>query len=113
MDFEPTTNSYLAYPLEQCVSILHTKDWSEKTSLTCYAINSPYSIVQYSPCGKYLAAATQQGDLVIWDVNAEIVVDVSSHPSSVAICAMAWNPKGEFNNNSNNLGHCIHNALCN
>lgn len=95
MDFHPTSDLYLAYPLEKSVLVLNTTDWTEKFRLTADSVDANYSIVQYSPCGKFLAAASQDGCIVVWNTSTQTVVDVSEHPLCVAICAMAWNPTGK------------------
>lgn len=64
-------------------------------TLNCDDVTKPYSIVQYSPCGKYLAASSVDGDFVIWDVTEETVHNVSKHPNGTRVSAFAWNPSGE------------------
>lgn len=94
MDFHPTSNDHLAYPLDKTVLILGTADWSEKFNLSCYSVDAPFSIVQFSPCGKFLAAASQDGSITVWNMINQTLVGVNQHPSSVAVCAMVWNPTG-------------------
>lgn len=96
MDFDPSLGHYLAYPNNNSVIVLSTSDWSKKYTFTTEAIEACYSIVQFSPCGNYLAAATNCGDLVVWEVATQILVDAVTNPKSVAICAMVWNPTGIF-----------------
>lgn len=94
MDFHPNSNLQLAYPLEREILVLDTIDWSKKYTLSCPSVNADFSIVQYSPCGKYLAAASQEGSIAVWDTTTQALVGVSDHPSGTAICAMVWNPIG-------------------
>lgn len=96
MDFDPNLGYYLAYPNNNSVIVLNTSDWSKKYTFTTETVKGCYSIVQFSPCGNYIAAATDQGDLVVWEVATQILVDATTHPKSVSICAMVWNPAGNF-----------------
>ncbi|KAG5888708.1 hypothetical protein JTB14_035773 [Gonioctena quinquepunctata] len=94
IDFDPTSGKKLAYPANNTVIILNVSDWLVDATLTCGEVSSHYSIVQYSPCGKYILASSDKGDFVIWDVNSQNVSIVSKHEKSVAICGLMWNPKG-------------------
>lgn len=93
IDFDPTTGINLAYPHQNTIKVLNTTSWEEKT-LTCEKISADYSVLQYSNCGMYLAAATVSGNFVIWDISNLSVFKVTQHESSIAICALMWNPKG-------------------
>lgn len=92
IDFHPSSNLQLAYPLDKSVFVLNTTDWSEKFSLSCSMVNTSFSIVQYSPCGRFLAASSLDGAIVVWNITTQMLVGISEHPASVAICSMAWNP---------------------
>ncbi|CAH1099771.1 unnamed protein product [Psylliodes chrysocephalus] len=94
MDFEPTEGKHLAYPEKDTVVILQVSDWSNKNILKCSQVDSQYSIVQYSPCGKYILAASEKGDFVIWNTSNGEVSNVSKHEASLSICGLMWNPLG-------------------
>lgn len=94
MDFHPTSDQCLAYPLKKSICVLNTTDWSEKSILTSCTIKTSFSIVQYSPCGKFLAAASQDGAIAVWNTSTEALISISEHPNTVAVCAMVWNPTG-------------------
>lgn len=94
MDFHPTSDSHLAYPSDNSVVVLNTTDWCEEFALFCASINAPFSIVQYSPCGRLLAAASQDGGIAIWSTGTQTLVGVSEHPNCAAVCALVWNPTG-------------------
>lgn len=93
IDFDPITGINLAYPHQNTIKLLNTTSWEEKT-LTCEKVSADYSVLQYSNCGKYLAAATVSGDFAIWDISTLSVFTVTQHENSTAICALMWNPKG-------------------
>ncbi|CAH0555298.1 unnamed protein product [Brassicogethes aeneus] len=94
MDFEPTKGKHLAYPDETTIVVVDTKDFSQVATLSCDEVNSSYSLVQYSPCGKFLLATTEEGDFVLFEVETEIVSNISKHPKSIAISGIMWNPNG-------------------
>ncbi|CAG9822132.1 unnamed protein product [Phaedon cochleariae] len=94
IDFEPSEGKELAYPDKNQVIILNVSDWSEKATLICNEVSAPYSIVQYSPCGKFIIATSLEGDFVVWEVGTQEVANVSKHTKSIAICGLMWNPKG-------------------
>ncbi|KAJ8971614.1 hypothetical protein NQ317_014735 [Molorchus minor] len=94
IDFEPTQGKHLAYPNQNVVIILTTDDWSQTATLVCDQVSASYSIVQYSPCGKYILATSDEGDFVVWDVSSQTVTNTSKHPKSTAITGVMWNPKG-------------------
>lgn len=99
LDFDPNDGTNLAYPHKNTVKLLNTTTWAEIT-LTCSEISADFSILQYSFCGIYLAAATLEGDFVIWETGNRKVYKVTKHESSKAICGLMWNPKGNVINNT-------------
>ncbi|CAG9836570.1 unnamed protein product [Diabrotica balteata] len=92
--FEPTEGKYLAYPDKSTVVVLQVSDWSEKAKLTSDKVSSQYSIVTFSPCGKYILSSSLEGDFVIWNVATREVLNFSKHEKSVAVCGLTWNPLG-------------------
>ncbi|XP_063907743.1 WD repeat and HMG-box DNA-binding protein 1-like [Zophobas morio] len=93
IDFSPD-GSALAYPDKDTVVVLNTSDWSQSSTLNSTDVSNHYSIVQWSPCGQYLAATTTKGDIVIFHVSIRGVRKVSKHPNSTSICGLMWNPSG-------------------
>ncbi|GJQ71634.1 hypothetical protein Trydic_g11333 [Trypoxylus dichotomus] len=94
MDFDPIFGKHLAYPDENVVHILSVDGWATHKKLVADSIAASFSIVQYSPCGNFLAAASEHGDVVIWDIPSQAVINCSQNQTSTAICAMVWNPLG-------------------
>lgn len=96
IDFEPVHGRQLAYPVKNTIVFLNVDSWNEETTLSCDRITADFSIVQYSPCGKYIAATSLEGDIVVWDVASESVINTGKHEKSIAICGLMWNPKGNL-----------------
>ncbi|KAF7279193.1 hypothetical protein GWI33_007600 [Rhynchophorus ferrugineus] len=92
IDFHPT-GKYLAYPERNTIKLLDTESW-EEDSLNADNISVDFSILQFSKCGKYLVAASIEGDFVIWLVAQRKVYKITKHESSKAISGLMWNPKG-------------------
>lgn len=83
----------MAYPSKNAVKLLNTTTWTEE-ELKCPEVAADFSVLQYSSCGKYLAAASLEGDFVIWETLRKTVYQTSKHDASKAICGLMWNPKG-------------------
>nr|CAD7397514.1 unnamed protein product [Timema cristinae] len=62
---------------------------------------SEFSIVTFSPCGKYLAGCTIGGDICVWDIKQESCVMHEIIKNKSQVCALAWNPSV-----SGELGYC-------
>lgn len=101
IDFEPINGKQLAYPDKNTVVILNVDSWAQGATLSCDNVTAEFSIVQYSPCGNYIVATSLEGDIVIWNVASENVVNTGKHEKSIAICGLMWNPKGKPQKNSN------------
>uniref|UniRef100_A0A672PHN4 WD repeat and HMG-box DNA-binding protein 1 n=1 Tax=Sinocyclocheilus grahami TaxID=75366 RepID=A0A672PHN4_SINGR len=52
------------------------------------------NVVVWSPCGKFLAAGTVGGNLLIWDVEAKLCIERQKHEKGFTVCGMAWHPSG-------------------
>nr|CAD7427825.1 unnamed protein product [Timema monikensis] len=63
--------------------------------------STEFSIVTFSPCGKYLAGCTIGGDICVWDIKQELCVMHEVIKNKNQVCALAWNPSG-----SGELGYC-------
>lgn len=69
-----------------------------------------FTVCRYSPCGKYLAAGTDRGDICVWHVRSVEAVEVISKEDSQAqsITAIVWNPSNSdelaYTDNTGQLG---------
>lgn len=80
--------------------LLNVDSWTEEATLNCdSSVAADLSIVQYSPCGKFLIATSLDGDFIIWNISTEMIVNSGKHEKSIAICGLMWNPKGNKLNN--------------
>ncbi|KAH9641783.1 hypothetical protein HF086_003909 [Spodoptera exigua] len=62
---------------------------------TFYAAKIKCAISQcvFSPCGQYLAGSTVAGQVAVWEIGSGACIDITTHPTSHNVTAMAWNPK--------------------
>lgn len=86
----------MAYPVKNTVVFLNVESWNEETTLSLDHVTADFSIVQYSPCGKYIAAVSLEGDIIVWNVASESCVNFGKHEKSIAICGLMWNPNGKL-----------------
>ncbi|KAF9801546.1 hypothetical protein SFRURICE_015040 [Spodoptera frugiperda] len=101
MDFEPTEGKYLAYPNNREIILLDCETWSQRMTFThnlasiliCF-IKCAISQCVFSPCGQYLAGSTVAGQVAVWEIGSGACIDITTHPTSHNVSAMAWNPKG-------------------
>ncbi|XP_030761821.1 WD repeat and HMG-box DNA-binding protein 1 isoform X2 [Sitophilus oryzae] len=92
LDFYPIDGKYLAYPKNNSVILLNTDTWNEEV-LNHEKISADYSVLQFSYCGKYLAAASVEGDFAIWNVAQKSIFTTSKHESSKPVCGLNWSPR--------------------
>ncbi|GIY66224.1 WD repeat and HMG-box DNA-binding protein 1 [Caerostris extrusa] len=69
--------------------------WESKWSLSDECVTQTLSIVTYSPFGKYLATASMDGKMLVWDVETKKCITKKFHEKEIAICGLAWHPSGK------------------
>ncbi|XP_055935978.1 WD repeat and HMG-box DNA-binding protein 1-like [Argiope bruennichi] len=90
-----TDGQFLAIPVETEVCFYQRDTWQSKFSLSDACITKTLSIVTYSPYGKYLAAASMNGQMLVWDVETKKCVSRKLHEKELAVCGLAWHPSGK------------------
>lgn len=53
-----------------------------------------FTIVSFSACGTYIAAATIGGEICVWNVNNHSCIMHINHDQNITICGLVWNPSG-------------------
>lgn len=108
--FEPKHGNQLAYNQESSIMIVNTTNWMVEKELTNEKIKTKLSTCSYSKCGKYLAAGGENGEIFIWDINANKMIRETKTGDIDAQCitAIDWNPNqnGElaYTDNSGQFG---------
>lgn len=76
------------------VKILDRGTWKEFAELADPRIKD-VSICCWSPCGKYVAASSKAGDVLVFELRTKAVVFAFQHEKKAQICNMVWNPNGQ------------------
>lgn len=100
--FEPISGDFLAYPKGKEIIVIETGKWEIKYTLKDDKITGNYSLCRYSPCGKFLAAATIIGEISLWNVKENRLIDGdTSAVTRNPIVSICWNP-----NSTGELVYC-------
>lgn len=92
--FEPRTGNSLVYVKDRQVCVLNTSNWEMQFSLTDDKIKGEYTCCQFSRDGLLLAAATDKGEISVFDFATRQSKKCES-PSSECqgITCLAWSTK--------------------
>ncbi|XP_065367282.1 WD repeat and HMG-box DNA-binding protein 1 [Calliphora vicina] len=92
--FEPSNGNSLVYVSGKEVCVLSTSTWEMLYSLTDEKIKGEYTCCQFSMDGSFLAAATDKGEISIFDFNSRQVKKCEAPSSECqSITCLAWNSK--------------------
>ncbi|KTG40181.1 hypothetical protein cypCar_00003095 [Cyprinus carpio] len=80
----------LAVPVDLTIQLYDRNTWTHVSTLSDDLISQVVNVVVWSPCGKFLAAGTVGGNLLVWDVEAKL----QKHEKGFTVCGMAWHPSG-------------------
>lgn len=57
-------------------------------------VSGKYTVCRFSPCGEYIAAGSDKGEISVWNLNKNCLIDGEfKGEDEFAITSMAWNPK--------------------
>jgi chromosome transmission fidelity protein 4 len=68
----------LAVPSQRQVLVIKRNEWTNTTHILGGGHQRNVSIVSVSPCGQYLASASVDGEVVLWDIQAKTVIRMTS-----------------------------------
>ncbi|RXG72514.1 WD repeat and HMG-box DNA-binding protein 1 [Armadillidium vulgare] len=86
---------YLFVPSDKEVKVYNRNTWKVDFSLTHSSIKKIASVVQLSPCGRYLALGCYDGRIVVWNVSNRSCLASEKHNKGMAVTGLAWHPKGK------------------
>ncbi|XP_052001840.1 WD repeat and HMG-box DNA-binding protein 1-like [Xyrauchen texanus] len=92
--WQPRAGKLLAVPVDMTVQLYDRATWTHISTLSDDLITQVVNVVVWSPCGKFLAAGTVGGNLLIWDVEAKLCIERQKHEKGFTVCGMAWHPSG-------------------
>ncbi|XP_076978695.1 WD repeat and HMG-box DNA-binding protein 1 isoform X2 [Tamandua tetradactyla] len=92
LSWQPKSGKLLAVPVEKSVKLYRRETWSNQFDLSDNSISQTLSVVTWSPCGRYLAAGSVNGLIVVWNVETKDCMERVKHEKGYAICGLAWHP---------------------
>ncbi|XP_067223674.1 WD repeat and HMG-box DNA-binding protein 1 [Chanodichthys erythropterus] len=92
--WQPRSGKLLAVPVDLTIQLYDKNTWTHVSTLSDDLITQVVNVVVWSPCGKFLAAGTVGGNLLIWDVEAKLCIERQKHEKGFTVCGMAWHPSG-------------------
>uniref|UniRef100_F6V4K8 Minichromosome loss protein Mcl1 middle region domain-containing protein n=1 Tax=Ciona intestinalis TaxID=7719 RepID=F6V4K8_CIOIN len=93
ISWRPVTGEDIAVPTETGVKIFNRVTWVLLQTLTSDVTSTAYQCCSFSQCGRFLAAASADGWIVVWDTETQLTVRKIQHPLKSCISSIAWNPQ--------------------
>ncbi|CAK8678263.1 unnamed protein product [Clavelina lepadiformis] len=90
--WRPATGEDVAVPTSTGVSIFTRVTWAKLHSFTTDVTSKPFQCCAFSLCGRFIAAASADGWLVVWDAETQECLRKLQHPLKSSICSVMWNP---------------------
>ncbi|XP_062945969.1 WD repeat and HMG-box DNA-binding protein 1 isoform X2 [Cynocephalus volans] len=90
--WQPKHGKLLAIPVEKSVKLYRRETWTNQFDLSDNFISQTLNIVTWSPCGRYLAAGSINGLIIVWHVETKDCMERVKHEKGYAICGLAWHP---------------------
>ncbi|NXF08688.1 WDHD1 protein, partial [Smithornis capensis] len=107
LGWQPGTGKLLAVPVDKVVKFYRRETWDSQWDLSDASITQPLNVVAWSPGGQYLAAASVDGNMVVWNVETQECIERMKHEKKYSICGLAWHPKYKqiaYTDTEGNLG---------
>ncbi|KAL8168703.1 UNVERIFIED_CONTAM: WD repeat and HMG-box DNA binding-domain containing protein 1 [Gekko kuhli] len=98
---------FLAIPVEKVVKLYGRETWDHQFDLSDNFISQPLNVVAWSPCGRFVAAGSVGGCIVVWNADTQECLERVKHEKGYTICGLAWHPEGgrvAYTDTEGNLG---------
>ncbi|XP_077419891.1 WD repeat and HMG-box DNA-binding protein 1 isoform X2 [Vanacampus margaritifer] len=92
--WQPRTAKFLAVPVETKVHLYERGSWNHVSTLSDDLLTQPINVAAWSPCGRFLAAASVGGFITVWDIESKLCVERQKHEKGFTVCGLAWHPSG-------------------
>uniref|UniRef100_A0A8C3U3R8 WD repeat and HMG-box DNA-binding protein 1 n=1 Tax=Catharus ustulatus TaxID=91951 RepID=A0A8C3U3R8_CATUS len=105
--WQPGTGKLLAVPVDKVVELFRRETWDSEFDLSDASITESLNVVVWSPCGRFLAAGSVNGNIVVWNVETQQCIERMRHEKKYSICGLAWHPKYKqiaYTDTEGNLG---------
>lgn len=77
------------------VIVYETGGWTAQATLTDAKLKGVFTVCAFSNCGKFIAAGTSKGELLVWTASDGKRINGSAEgESDEAITSLNWNPNG-------------------
>nr|XP_039249146.1 WD repeat and HMG-box DNA-binding protein 1-like [Styela clava] len=93
MSWRPATGEDIAVPSDNEIKVFSRGTWTVIHSFKTALTNKPFNCCAFSPCGRFLAAATVDGWICVWDAETQDCLQTVQHALRTSICCLVWDPK--------------------
>lgn len=79
------------------MTVYETETWSVHQTLTDAKLKGNFTVCGFSHCGKFVAAGTTKGELVVWSVvgaDGKRISGKAEGESDEPITSLSWNQNG-------------------
>ena len=85
----------IAVPCEKEIHFYERETWLRKFKITLPSESGDYmtSIIEFSPCGKYVLATTNTQMIYMFSIINNSMLFKYSYNKKMKLCSLAWNPK--------------------
>ncbi|EDV20225.1 uncharacterized protein TRIADDRAFT_32433 [Trichoplax adhaerens] len=90
--WQPKSGELLAIPIDCAIELYKRSSWKKIGNLSENGHENIISTLVWSPNGKYLASAGDDGVIIIWNVSREEVIDKVTHDKNLKITGLSWHP---------------------
>ncbi|NWU96730.1 WDHD1 protein, partial [Upupa epops] len=107
LGWQPGSGKLLAIPVDKVVKLYRRETWESQSDLSDTFITQTLNVVAWSPCGKYLAAGSMNGSIVVWNMETGECIERMKHEKNYSVCGLAWHPKYKqiaYTDTEGNLG---------
>lgn len=75
--------------------VYETSGWTTHLTLTDAKLKGMFTVCAFSNCGKFIAAGTAKGELIVWTAaDGKRINGSAEGDSDEAITSLNWNPNG-------------------
>ncbi|XP_048577414.1 WD repeat and HMG-box DNA-binding protein 1 isoform X2 [Nematostella vectensis] len=108
--WQSVSGKYLAIPVDKELKVYERDSWEVKFCLSSDECFEAISLVSWSSCGNFLASASIEGQIIIWNINTQSAVEIIKQENSSPLCNIVWHPSGKreiaYVDNQGQFGVC-------
>ncbi|XP_050526875.1 WD repeat and HMG-box DNA-binding protein 1 [Daktulosphaira vitifoliae] len=101
--WEPKEGNLLAIPFDKEIKFFQRGVWRELFVVHDYRLsNQEITVISWSKCGRYIAAGTNTGYIIVWNISSKIVVLHAECKERHSIRSLVWCPQ----KGTNTIAYC-------